>query len=97
MSEIHFIVALELVNIFIDTKITGIGAFIAKLQANQIFMAAILNFEILAGNRKATGWSPLFLKSAYSKTLRCKINFHASIGKCTIYLKNVTYLPYSLF
>ena len=51
-------------DIYTDTRITKIGAFIAKLQAHPVFRAAILNFEFF--------WFPPFLDSAYSKTPRRK-------------------------
>ena len=44
MFEICLIVFLGLINIYTDTKITNIGAFIAKSQAHPVFRAAILNF-----------------------------------------------------
>ena len=42
--EICLVVFLDLIDIYTDTKITKIGAFIAKLQAHPVFRAAILNF-----------------------------------------------------
>ena len=40
--------------IYTDTKITKIGAFIAKSQAHPVFRAAILNFQFLAGKLGAS-------------------------------------------
>ena len=68
--EICLVVFLELIDIYTDTKITKIGAFIAKLQAHSVFRAAILNF--FSGKPRATIWFPPFLDSAYSKTPRRK-------------------------
>ena len=89
MFEIHFIVFLDLINIYTDTKTIKIEAFIANLQAHPVFRAAILNFEFLAGKPKATIWFPLFLNSAYSKTPRCKFScfypeVHDMAEKCHI-------------
>ena len=74
MFEIHFIVFLDLINIYTDTKTIKIEAFIANLQAHPVFRAAILNFEFLAGKPRATIWFPLFFNSAYSKPPRCKFS-----------------------
>ena len=74
MFEIHFIVFLDLINIYTDTKTTKIGAFTAKLQAHPVFRAAILNFEFLAGKPRATIWFPSFLNLAYSKIPRFKFS-----------------------
>ena len=68
--EICLVVFLDLIDIYTDTKITKIGAFIAKLQALSVFRAAILNF--FSGKPRATIWFPPFLDSAYSKTPRRK-------------------------
>ena len=89
MFEIHFIVFLDLINIYTDTKTIKIEAFIANLQAHPVFRAAILNFEFLAGKPRATIWFPLFLNSAYSKTPRCKFScfypeVHDMAEKCHI-------------
>ena len=89
MFEIHFIVFLDLINIYTDTKTIKIEAFIANLQAHPVFRAAILNFEFLAGKPRATNWFPLFLNSAYSKTPRCKFScfypeVHDMAEKCHI-------------
>ena len=89
MFEIHFIVFLDLINIYTDTKTIKIEAFIANLQAHPVFRAAILNFEFLAGKPSATIWFPLFFNSAYSKTHRCKFScfypeVHDMAEKCHI-------------
>ena len=89
MFEIHFLVFLDLINIYTDTKTIKIEAFIANLQAHPVFRAAILNFEFLAGKPRATIWFPLFLNSAYSKTPRCKFScfypeVHDMAEKCHI-------------
>ena len=89
MFEIHFIVFLDLINIYTDTKTIKIEAFTANLQAHPVFRAAILNFEFLAGKPRATIWFPLFLNSAYSKTPRCKFScfypeVHDMAEKCHI-------------
>ena len=89
MFKIHFIVFLDLINIYTDTKTIKIEAFIANLQAHPVFRAAILNFEFLAGKPRATIWFPLFLNSAYSKTPRCKFScfypeVHDMAEKCHI-------------
>ena len=89
MFEIHFIVFLDLINIYTDTKTIKIEAFIANLQAHPVFRAAILNFEFLAGKPSATIWFPLFFNSAYSKTPRCKFScfypeVHDMAEKCHI-------------
>ena len=89
MFEIHFIVFLDLINIYTDTKTIKIEAFIANLQAHPVFRAAILNFEFLAGKPRATIWFPLFFNSAYSKTPRCKFScfypeVHDMAEKCHI-------------
>ena len=70
--EICLVVFLDLIDIYTDTKITKIGAFIAKLQAHPVFRAAILNFEFFAGKPRATIWFPPFLDSALSKNPRRK-------------------------
>ena len=89
MFEIHFLVVLDLINIYTGTKTIKIEAFIANLQAHPVFRAAILNFEFLAGKPRATIWFPLFLNSAYSKTPRCKFScfypeVHDMAEKCHI-------------
>ena len=89
MFEIHFIVFLDLINIYTDTKTIKIEAFIANLQAHPVFRAAILNFEFLAGKPRATIWFPLFFNSAYSKTPKCKLScfypeVHDMAEKCHI-------------
>ena len=89
MFEIHFLVFLDLINIYTDTKTIKIEAFIANLQAHPVFRAAILNFEFLARKPRATIWFPLFLNSAYSKTPRCKFScfypeVHDMAEKCHI-------------
>ena len=89
MFEIHFLVFLDLINIYTDTKTIKIEAFIAYLQAHPVFRAAILNFEFLARKPRATIWFPLFLNSAYSKTPRCKFScfypeVHDMAEKCHI-------------
>ena len=89
MFEIHFIVFLDLINIYTDTKTIKIEAFTANLQAHPVFRAAILNFEFLAGKPRATIWFPLFFNSAYSKTPRCKFScfypeVHDIAEKCHI-------------
>ena len=89
MFEIHFIVFLDLINIYTDTKTIKIEAFIANLQAHTVFRAAILNFEFLAGKPRAMIWFPLFLNLAYSKTPRCKFScfypeVHDMAEKCHI-------------
>ena len=89
MFEIHFIVFLDLINIYTDTKTIKIEAFIANLQAHPVFRAVILNFEFLAGKPRATIWFPLFLNSAYSKSPRCKFScfypeVHDMAEKCHI-------------
>ena len=89
MFEIHFIVFLDLINIYTDTQTIKIEAFIANLQAHPVFRAAILNFEFLAGKPRATIWFPLFLNSAYSKIPRCKFScfypeVHDMAEKCHI-------------
>ena len=89
MFEIHFIVFLDLINIYTDTKTTKIGAFTGKLQAHPVFRAAILNFGFLAGKPRARIWFPSFFNSAYSKTPRCKFlcfypEVHDMAEKCYI-------------
>ena len=89
MFEIHFLVFLDLINIYTDTKTIKIEAFIANLQAHPVFRAAILNFEFLAGKPRATIWFLLFFNSAYSKTPRCKFScfypeVHDMAEKCHI-------------
>ena len=89
MFEIHFIVFLDLINIYTDTKTIKIEAYIANLQVHPVFRAAILNFEFLAGKPRATIWFPLFFNSAYSKNLRCKFScfypeVHDMAEKCHI-------------
>ena len=89
MFEIHFLVFLDPINIYTDTKSIKIEAFIANLQAHPVFRAAILNFEFLAGKPRATIWFPLFLNSTYSKTPRCKFScfypeMHDMAEKCHI-------------
>ena len=89
MFAIHFIVFLDVTNIYTDTKTTKIGAFTAKLQAHPVFRAVILNFEFLAGKPRATIWFPSFLNSAYSKNPRCKFScfypeVHDMAEKCYI-------------
>ena len=89
MFEIHFLVFLDLINIYTDNKTIKIEAFIANLQAHPVFRAAILNFEFLAGKPRATIWFPLFLNSANSKPPRCKFScfypeVHDMAEKCHI-------------
>ena len=89
MFEIHFLVFLDLINIYTDTKTIKIEAFIANLQAHPVFRAAILNFEFLAGKPRATIWFPLFFNSAYSKNPRYKLScfypeVHDMAEKCHI-------------
>ena len=89
MFEIHFLVFLDLINIYTDTKTIKIEAFIANLQSRPVVRAAILNFEFLAGKPRATIWFPLFLNSAYSKNPRCKFScfypeVHDMAEKCHI-------------
>ena len=89
MFEIHYIVFLDLLNIYTDTKTIKIEASIANLQAHPVFRAAILNFEFLAGKPRATIWFPLFFNSAYSKTPGCKFScfypeVHDMAEKCHI-------------
>ena len=89
MFEIHFIVFLDLINIYTDTQTIKIEVFIANLQAHPVFRAAILNFEFLAGKPRATIWFPLFFNSAYSKNPRCKFScfypeVHDMAEKCHI-------------
>ena len=89
MFEIHFVVFLDLINIYTDTKTIKIDAFIANLQAHPVLRAAILNFEFLAGKPRATIWFPLFFNSAYSKNPRCKFScfypeVHDMAEKCHI-------------
>ena len=89
MFEIHFVVFLDLINIYTDTKTIKIDAFIANLQAHPVLRAAILNFEFLAGKPRATIWFPLFFNSAYSKKPRCKFScfypeVHDMAEKCHI-------------
>ena len=71
--EICLIVFLGLINIYTDTKITKIGAFIAKSQAHSVFRAAILNFQFFGGKTQSFDLVPaFFFNSAYPKTPRCK-------------------------
>ena len=89
MFEIHFIVFLDLINIYTDSETTKIGTFTAKLQAHPVFRVAILNFEFLAGKSRAAIWFPSFLNSAYSKIPRCKFScfypeVHDMAEKCYI-------------
>ena len=77
--EICLVVFLDLIDIYTDTKITKIGAFIAKLQAHPVFRAAILNFlrenpELRFGSRHF--WIQHTRKPPDA-------NFYASIRKCT--------------
>ena len=70
---------LDLIDIYTDTKITKIGAFIAKLQTHPVFRAAILNFlrenpELRFGSRHF--WIQHTRKPPDA-------NFYASIRKCT--------------
>ena len=77
--EIFLVVFLDLIDIYTDTKITKIGAFIPKLQTHPVFRAAILNFwrenpELRFGSRHfwiQHTWKPP------------DANFYASIRKCT--------------
>ena len=96
MFEIHFLVFLDLINIYTDTKTIKIEAFIAYLQAHPVFRAAILNFEFLARKPRATIWFPLFFNSAYSKTPRCKFScfypeVHDMAEKCHISAPKINY------
>ena len=92
--QICFIVFLHLMNIYTNTKITKTGAFIAKLRENPVFRAAILNFELLAGKPRATGWVPHFLiqhtqKKKQKKKPRYKfLCFYPKVHA------NFTYPPY---
>ena len=47
------VIFIGLINIYTDSKITKIGAFIAKLQAHPVFRAAILNFEFFSGKTES--------------------------------------------
>ena len=50
--EIHFLVFLDLINIYTDTKTIKIEAFIANLQAHPVFRAAILNLNFWRENQE---------------------------------------------
>ena len=59
MFKIYFIVFLDLINIYTDTKTIKIEAFIANLQAHPVFRAAILNFEFFGGKTKSYDLVPV--------------------------------------
>ena len=66
--QMYFIGFLELKNIAIDIKIMVIGALGAILWAKTCFMAAILNFLILGGNRWSDVVVPAIFEISIPKT-----------------------------